>query len=231
MKKSIVVLGCNGCLGQAITKKLSTQYSIIGVDKHDKPNLEAVHYYQCDFSVHKNISELVKKLALLDTSYFVSSIGIFGESEFSCNAFPTQQFYSQIQVNLIGIAHFFSELLICKMTLSKLRICIIGSAAGFVGSRNIAYGVSKAGLNGLVRSLSKSFSEKGLVIFGINPGIFLSEMSTSVSTERQEKAIRDTHIKKPSTVNEIAEFCTKILLDKTSFITGSIININGGQYS
>ena len=112
-----------------------------------------------------------------------------------------------------------------------MRIVIVGSTAGFVGSRDIGYGISKSGLNGLVLSMSKCFAKKNITVIGVNPGIFESAMSTSVSKQRQQSVISNTHLKRAGTISEISNTVLYAALTAPDFLTGSLININGGQYS
>ncbi len=234
----MVILGVNGELGSSIATHHSINThdtDIIGIDIHDTSSFDQLAwYFTCDFGKRLMIRETLEKLPLnkYKNIFFISCIGYFGSQTINDEKFNEDRLYQSIQINLTGIAHFFLTAVDeCIHHDISARIIIVGSAAGSVGSRDIGYGISKAGLNGLVLSLSKCFSTKNISVMGINPGIIESKMSESVSSERQNQAIESTHIKRKGYMKEITDFVYYVTFNSPDYLTGSILNINGGQYS
>ncbi|MDJ0557391.1 MAG: SDR family oxidoreductase [Microcoleaceae cyanobacterium MO_207.B10] len=233
--KLLIILGVAGVLGSFLTNCDDLDADIFGIDIHQTTNNKNLKYYfDCDFKDRNKIRETIEKIPVekYQKHLVVSCIGTFAEPTFNSTVFEEEKIYESIQVNLIGTSHFVIGLL--KKCLAKNiqnRVVIVGSAAAYVGSRDIGYGVAKAGLNGLVLSLSKSLSSKESVIIGINPGIFESKMSKGVSVERQNQAVESTHIKRKGRIEEIANFVKYVAFDAPDYLTGSILNINGGQYT
>ena len=233
-RKVAVVLGINGTLGSALISRFSDDFSCIGVDQHSKSDITHLEsYFSCDFNSRSDINKTVTQLCerQADELTIISTIGYFSKPTFvSHQPFDENDLYKSIQINLIGVSHFVGACLHhFSQQATKIRVVIVGSAASQVGSRDLGYGVSKAGLNGLVTSLSKSFSNQGAVVIGVNPGIFESPMSESVSEERQADAVRQTHINRKGRLDEIVEFVDYVAFSSPDYLTGNVLNINGGQ--
>lgn len=235
MDKTVILLGVNGDLGNALlTKFLSHDQSVIGVDLHHKARHNQLDsYFPCDVTridmVHDIIEQLKKYLS--KDLIVISCIGKFGPPTYQEHNFNEAQFLESVNTNLIGVSIFVNQLIteFLKLNNHKMRIVLVGSTASQVGSLDIGYSVSKAGLNGLVRSISKSLSADGVTCMGVNPGIFESRMSRSVSEERQQKAMNDTHLKRVGTLSEVADVIYYVGNNAPDYLTGSIIPLNGGQ--
>ncbi len=233
--KNILILGSEGALGSAIVIELQKRgfSTIIAVDKNKKTQHKNVNYFCADFSNSKEVEALSDFLKnnLSTENLLISTVGKFGD-DYASEEFTAENLLNSVQINLLAVAKICLDLSKeCAADRKEMRLVIIGSTAGSVGSRDIGYGISKAGLNGLVISLSKVFAEKNITTIGINPGIFTSQMSQGVPPERQKSVIAQTHVKRAGTISEIVNTTLYAALDAPDFLTGSIVNINGGQYS
>ena len=228
------MLGSEGALGSAIIRELQKKsLTIIAVDKNQQSQFTAVKYFQADFARAEQVSELSNFLQnnLTDENIIISTVGKFG-ANYNSNEFAFDEMLETLQINLISIAKLCLELSRKSVTnKSKTRFVLVGSAAGSVGSRDLGYGISKAGLNGLVLSLSKTFAQKNITAIAVNPGIFTSKMSVSVDEKRQEFAISQTHLKRTGNIAEVVNTIIYAALEAPDLLTGSLLNINGGQYS
>lgn len=238
MKTLVTILGANGDLGSALIEQATeknTFLSLLGVDKHETSIHENIKYQQCDLGIRDEIFSVLQSIdfSLYNKHVIISTVGLFGQPSFEDGKFRDDDFRRSIEVNLIGVCSFISN----AVSLSKnagiedIRVVIVGSTAGNVGSLDLGYGIAKAGLNGFVCSLSKSLAKDGVICIGVNPGIFESSMSRSVSIERQNKARDATHLKRIGTLKEICEFVSHIAFQAPDHLTGSVISINGGQYT
>lgn len=231
---SLIVLGCEGALGGAVLSLAPKGMDVIGVDRRLRSSrLSPQQYYRCDFGDRRQIDKLLGTVPMknLDQLILISCIGKFGEETFQAdNVFKSDLFYESLQVNLLGIAHFVAEILGRSARIPKRRIVIVGSTAAHVGSRDLGYAIAKAGLNGLVVSLSKVLARRATTVIGVNPGVFGSPMSASVSKARRAKAVQGTHIQRGGTVDEIGNLVRYAAFEAPDYLTGAILKINGGQY-
>ena len=233
--RTAIILGSEGALGSEIINKLLPMYDfhVVAIDRHAKTNFKKVSYHCADFSRPEQLKTLLNKLTsdLSADNILISAIGKFGsnheEEDLNFDAIA-----ETIGVNLLGVTQVCMGVSDqCLKQNKKLRMVLVGSAAGAVGSRDIGYGIAKSGLNGLVLSMSKCFAKRSITAIGVNPGIFESEMSSSVSKMRQKAAIGSTHLNRAGTVSEIVNTVLYAALNAPDFLTGSVININGGQYT
>ncbi|MSR88133.1 MAG: SDR family oxidoreductase [Candidatus Margulisbacteria bacterium] len=228
--KSVLIIGSEGALGSALAVFFQSQnWHVIGFDYHDKSR-HAIAYHAVDFSDSDAVKNSVDWLSAHTLTCMISTIAQFGSD--NTTTFNWEEFHQKLHVNIINLSLFCVAISRVYATEQKpLKIVLVGSAAAHVGSLDIAYGISKAGLNGLVISLSKCFASKGISVVGVNPGIFESDMSTSVPSSRQEVAVQATHIKRKGRLDEIVSVVTFAAVDSPDYLTGSILQINGGQYS
>ena len=233
--KNIIILGANGSVGSGVISRIKgDNVNIFAVDKefHGVKEGKNIKYIKTDFLDVRQIDDLLDNLPSLgDEDIIISAIGSFG-CDYQREGFDYDQFSRCVNVNLVNVSYFcvkWSKK--CIENKKKLRVVVVGSAAGSVGSRDIGYGIAKSGLNGLVVSLSKCFARDGVSVVGVNPGIFESSMSDSMSVERKNRAVDQTHIKRKGRVGEIVGAVCYFAFEASDFFTGSVVDINGGQYS
>lgn len=230
-----IILGVNGSLGSAVAGDRKMQGGdIIGIDLGATTSIGHLkEYRQCDF---RDRQAITRAATLTGCDHYeeltcISCIGSFGDETFGHAEFDENRFYETVQINLLGVAQFIITLLHQPAIRHlSVRIIIVGSTASYVGSRDVGYGIAKAGLNGLVISLSKCLAFQDTTIIGITPGIFASAMSRSVSEQRQNQAVDATHIKRKGEIAEIVSVIVYSALEAPCYLTGSIIPVNGGQY-
>ena len=233
--QNIIVLGSEGSLGTEIIRQLRVKNfsNIIAVDKDSESKFSDISYLCADFSNPDQVHNLTEKLSSMLTvdNILISTIGKFGDDH-SNGIMDYNSILLTIQINLLSLTKLCLSISNnCIKNHYKMRFVIVGSAAGNVGSHDLGYGISKSGLNGLIISLSKCFARQNIITIGVNPGIFTSTMSTSVAMERQKSVINQTHIKRSGFLSEITNTVLYSALEAPDFLTGSLINVNGGQYS
>jgi NAD(P)-dependent dehydrogenase (short-subunit alcohol dehydrogenase family) len=237
-KTLVVLLGVNGTLSSAIINDLASNHAdevdMIGFDVQPSTDLPVSQYHTCDLGSRKSIRAALaqipygeyKDIRLLMCAAVMNLTSLEGKS------FSEAAFYKTMQIDLAGQGFFATTLARnCVKAGIKARIIAIGSTAAYIGSNDIAYSMSKAGLNGMVHSLSKYFASRGVVANAIHTGIFESAMEAQVSEARKAKTIAMTHIKRKGNLEEIRNFVQYHLLGAPDFFTGQCIDINGGQHT
>jgi NAD(P)-dependent dehydrogenase (short-subunit alcohol dehydrogenase family) len=94
---------------------------------------------------------------------------------------------------------------------------------------HIAYSAAKGGIVGLVRALARALAPKVLVN-GLAPGIILTGMPAHMleARERRERLLAEITLKRFGHPREVATVIRFLLSDDSSFITGQLINVDGG---
>jgi NAD(P)-dependent dehydrogenase (short-subunit alcohol dehydrogenase family) len=237
-KKLVTLLGVNGTLSEAVIRNLvdhrSDEVDLFGFDVQDSTTLPVGRYQQCDLRSRESIRAAVQAIPYGDYNDFRLLIcaSVMNLVSLESGVFGEDAFYESAQINLAGPAHFATAFALrCVEAKAKARVVAIGSTAAYIGSNDPAYAMAKAGLDGLVRSLSKYLAAKGVTAMAVHTGIFPSGMQAQVSDARQAKTIEGTHLKRKATVAEVEGFVTYYLLDAPDFATGMSVDINGGQHT
>ena len=112
---------------------------------------------------------------------------------------------------------------------SIVAISSIVGEQGNIGQAN--YAASKAGIIGMCKSFAKEFSRKGaqVRVNVIAPGYILTDMVKSVREDLLEKFASQTMLKRLGNPEEIANVVAFISSDEASYITGTVIDVNGGM--
>ena len=119
-----------------------------------------------------------------------------------------------------------------KKTLTNdARICVIGSQLGTRGSPHGAdYSASKAALAIWARSLAQSLAPEGKRVNVVAPGFVDTDILAGDSKEKRASREQEVPLKRIGTPEDIASVVSFLVGDKSSYITGAVIHVNGGLY-
>ena len=111
------------------------------------------------------------------------------------------------------------------------RIVNIGSINGQAGQYGqVNYAAAKSGIHGFTKALAKEGAAKGITVNAIAPGYVETEMVRAVPEDVLAKIIKTIPVGRLGKVNDIARGVRFLVSDDASFITGSTVDINGGQH-
>jgi 3-oxoacyl-[acyl-carrier protein] reductase len=134
-----------------------------------------------------------------------------------------------IDTNLNGFFNVTSPLL-KDMVVSKygriINIVSISGLKGTAGQTN--YSASKGGIIAATKALAQEVAKKKITVNAVAPGFIVSDMTEGLPEKELKKMVPVNRFGKPEEVAELVGFLAS---DKASYITGEVININGGLYS
>lgn len=136
-----------------------------------------------------------------------------------------------LQCNLTAQARLAK---LCSAKMMKKRSGRIISISSIVGETGNAgqcnYAAAKAGLIGFSKSLAKEVAARGITVNCIAPGFVATDMTAALKPE-QLKAWTDTiPLKRAATAKDIAGAALFLASEMASYITGTVIDVNGGLY-
>ena len=109
------------------------------------------------------------------------------------------------------------------------RIINISSVSGIVGQPGQAnYAASKAGIIGFTKSLAKELGSRNITVNAVAPGFVLTDLTADLSDEMVQKVLQYIPLGRWGELNEIANVVTFLASDKASYITGEVIQVDGG---
>jgi 3-oxoacyl-[acyl-carrier protein] reductase len=107
-----------------------------------------------------------------------------------------------------------------------INIASISGMKGVAGQTN--YSAAKAGLIGATKALAQEVSRLGITVNAVAPGFINTEMTEDLNAETFKKLIPAGRFGEPG---EVASLVSFLASEKSAYITGEVININGGLYS
>ncbi len=143
-----------------------------------------------------------------------------------------EEWHRVLNVNLMG-AFYCSKAVIPSMIKNrKGRIVNISSSVGKTGSgegsAGAHYAASKAGLISLTQSMARELAEYGILVNAICPGLVDTPMRATSSPEVNKKLMEKIPLGRFARPEEIANVVLFLVSESASYITGEIIDVNGG---
>jgi NAD(P)-dependent dehydrogenase (short-subunit alcohol dehydrogenase family) len=223
----IIITGINGGIGNYLFNSFyKNGEEIIGTYHLNKP--EGEQYKDCvqlDITDNVQVESFAKSISQCEDITLVNCAGI------SYNSFAhksnVNEWANVINVNLIGTYNLIRAVLQLMREQKYGRIINLSSIVAQTGVLGTsAYAASKAGLNGMIKSIALESANKSITINNINLGYFKVGMINTVPKETQEK------IKSKIAFNEFGEphniYNTIQYIRDTPYLTGSCIDLNGG---
>jgi len=141
-----------------------------------------------------------------------------------------EEWDSVLAVNLKGVFNF-SKALIRHMIGNRYgRIVNISSVVGLMGNVGQAnYAASKAGVLGFTKSLAREVASRGITVNAVAPGYIATPMTESLPDSVKNMFVELIPLKRFGTPDEIAYVVKFLLSDEAAYITGQVINVNGGM--
>lgn len=107
-----------------------------------------------------------------------------------------------------------------------INISSIVGVKGNAGQSN--YAASKAGVNGFTKSIALELASRNIRCNAIAPGFIETDMTSKDGSGLLDKWIESIPLKRAGIVDDVSELCLFLASDKASYITGQIINVDGG---
>ena len=110
------------------------------------------------------------------------------------------------------------------------RIINISSVVGHQGNAGqVPYTMEKAGLDAMTRSLALELTDRGILVNSVAPGFIDTAMTAALPAEVKETILKQIPLGRMGTPEEVAEVVA-FLARKGSYVTGTVIHVNGGLY-
>ena len=111
------------------------------------------------------------------------------------------------------------------------RIINISSVVGVMGNAGQTnYSASKAGLIGLTKSLAQEMGSRGITVNAVAPGFVETDMTGVLSPELKEKLLTSIPLKRMGSPADVAAAVRFLASDDASYVTGHVLDVNGGMY-
>lgn len=240
--KSAIVTGGTRGIGKAIVLELAKRGANVAfnysksADEAEKLKAEIeglgvkAFAAQCDVSNTEASAEFVKQVSAEfgTVDFLVNNAGITRDTLIL--RMKEDDWDSVMDTNLKGAFNFSKAVLRPMMKNenggSILNIASISGVVGMLGQTN--YSASKAGMIGFTKALAKEIASRKITVNALALGLIETEMASEMNAEYREKILAQIPLGRLGNVGEVAEISCFLLSDSARYITGQVIQPDGG---
>ncbi len=136
-----------------------------------------------------------------------------------------------LSTNLTG-TFLLTQALLSPMLKNRWgRIINVSSVVGRTGQAGqVNYAASKAGLIGFTRSMAREVASRGITVNAVAPGYIETPMTAVLNDEQRSAMMAQIPLGRPGTDSEIAQCVAFLASDAASYVTGHVLDVNGGMF-
>ena len=239
--KVIIVTGASRGIGYAVADKALSEGGTVIVCASNQNNadkavlsLKKSHPSSDILGVgvdNHNTKEIEKAIELIDLTFgkidvLINNAGITASTPFL--QMSEEEFSNMMEVNLMGVFRW------CKAVVPLMKenggsIINTSSMVGTYGtSSGCHYATSKSAVNGLSKSLAKELGKYNIRVNCVAPGVTKTDMVSSIPDNFLNSLAGMTPLNRVSKPEELAGAYIYLASDESSFVTGTIIHVDGG---
>lgn len=174
----------------------------------------------------KMVKETINKYGIIDC--LVNNAGITKDTLFL--RMKEEDFKSVIDVNLVGTFNVTKQVVPYMTKARQGRIINLASVVGVSGNAGQAnYSASKAGIIGFTKSLAKELASRNILVNAVAPGFIKTDMTDVLKEEQKEAILNVVPLKREGSPRDVANVVKFLAGEGSSYITGQVINIDGGM--
>ncbi|WP_303824252.1 elongation factor P 5-aminopentanone reductase [Ruminococcus flavefaciens] len=231
--KTAVVTGGTGGIGEAICRRLADEGYFVYVNyahSEIKAGLiaEEIKGKPIGFDVADPLAVINALGAIEQVDLLVNNAGVSFIDLFT--SVPQEKADSILDINLKGAMNCARTVLPKMISVKSGNIINISSMWGQCGaSCEVDYSASKAGMIGFTKALAKEVAPSGIRVNCISPGFIMTEMNKYFSDEDLELIKEDIPLGIFGEPRHIADAAVFLASDRSEYITGQILAVNGGM--
>ena len=141
-----------------------------------------------------------------------------------------EDFKQVIDVNLVGTFNMTKNVISYMMKARNGKIINISSVVGIAGNAGQTnYSASKAGIIGFTKSLAKEVASRNILVNAVAPGFIETNMTDVLKDDVKQEIAKNIPLKRMGTTQDVANVVKFLASDDSSYITGQVINVDGGM--
>lgn len=185
---------------------------------------------QGDVSVFEDTERMAKEIVdnLGSIDVLVNNAGITKDTLLM--RMKKEDFESVININLVGTFNMTKNVIPYMMKAKSGRIINLASVVGIVGNAGQAnYAASKAGIIGFTKSLAKEVGSRNILVNAVAPGFIQTAMTDVLKDEVKDEIAKNIPLKRMGETKDVANLVKFLSSEESSYITGQVINVDGGM--
>ena len=240
--KVALVTGASRGIGRAIALKLAAEGAKVAINYAGN----TAKAEQVKAEIEKNGGEAILVQADVADSAAVeamvnATVEAFGQIDILVNnagitrdglmmRMKDEDFDAVINTNLKGV--FYCTKLVSKLMMKKRsgRIINMASVVGLMGNAGQTnYAAAKAGVIGFSKSAAKELAARGITVNMVAPGFIDTDMTAAMTDKAKEMTLTGIPLNRMGTPEDVANAVAFLVSDNASYITGQVINVDGGM--
>ena len=240
--KTALVTGASRGIGRAIALCLAAEGARVAINyagnvkaaEEVKAAIEAAGgtaiLCQADIAdgaaVEAMIADVVKEFGAIDI--LVNNAGITRDTLLM--RMKDEDFAKVLDTNLKGV--FYCTKAVAKLMMKKRsgRIVNMASVVGLVGNAGQTnYAAAKAGVIGFSKSAARELASRGITVNVVAPGFIGTDMTAGLPESVKEKMLTDIPLGRMGEPEDVANAVLFLASDQASYITGQVVNVDGGM--
>lgn len=240
--KVALITGAARGIGKAIALKFASEgcdiaFTDLVIDENGKKTEEEIAAFgvkakgyasnAADFEAcHNVVAEVVKDFGRLDI--LVNNAGITKDGLMM--RMSEAQWDAVIGVNLksaFNFVHAVTPVMMRQRTGSIINMASVVGVHGNAGQAN--YSASKAGMIGLAKSVAQELGSRGIRANAIAPGFIITDMTAKLSDGIKEEWCKKIPLRRGGTPEDVANIATFLASDMSSYVSGQVIQVDGGM--
>ncbi len=241
-KKVALITGGSRGIGKKVAEEFAKNgYNLVINYVSDNTNLEGLEkefknlgakvlFIKTDVTNYEACGEMVNKA--IETfgkiDVLVNNAGITKDSLLI--RMKEEDFDKVININLKGTFNMTKNVVPVMIKQKEGKIINISSVVGVVGNAGQAnYAASKAGIIGFTKTLAKELASRNIRVNAVAPGFIQTDMTDVLKDNVKENINNQIPLKRMGTPQEVANVVYFLADDLSSYITGQVINVDGGM--
>ena len=242
MEKSALITGATRGIGKQIAITLAKQGYNIALNyrkeneelENTKKEIEEIgvqvlavkgdvaNFEDCE----KFVKQTIERFEQIDV--LVNNAGI--TKDMLLMRMKKEDFEQVIDTNLVGTFNVTKNVVPYMMKARSGRIINISSVVGIAGKAGQTnYSASKAGIIGFTKSLAKEIASRNILVNAVAPGFIETNMTEILKDDVKQEIAKNIPLKRMGTAQDVANVVKFLASDDSSYITGQVINVDGGM--
>ena len=241
-RKTVFVTGGSRGIGKEVALKFAEEgYDVIINYVSEKTDVEALKkefeekgaetlILKADVSKEVEVQEVIKqaieKFGKIDV--LVNNAGITRDNLLM--RMSEEEFDKVLEINLKGtfiVTKAVTKYMMKKRSGSIINLSSVVGVSGNAGQCN--YSASKAGIIGFTKSVAKELASRNIRANAVAPGFIETDMTNVLPENVKEEIHNQIPLKRMGSAKEVAELIYFLGSEKSSYITGQVINVDGGM--
>lgn len=240
--KTALVTGASGGIGKYIAEELalrgakvalhynSSEKAAEAIRNQIRANGGEAEIFCCDIRSNSAVRDMIKEIeeAFGGIDILVNNAGVALDARI--HKMPEEYFDNTMAINVKGTWNTMQHVLPMMMEKKEGAIINISSVSGIAGNiGQSAYSGSKAAVIGMTKTVAKEAAAYGIRVNAVAPGFIEVGMSSQISDKLREMLVQQIPMKRQGKGEEVAKTVAFLASEDAGYITGQVIEVNGGM--